>query len=80
MIAFTVAATASASSQAVKPGGSNAAANSLDGVKSIDTTLEIRSAVKIKDNGQVPAVGTDNVLTGSVMMQTPGKNFQSHSW
>ncbi len=50
-----------------------AAAGSLDAVKSIDSTLEVRVATNVKDDGNVTGAGHDAVLTASVMMQQVGK-------
>jgi parvulin-like peptidyl-prolyl isomerase len=45
----------------------------LEAVKTIDSTLEVRTATGVKDDGNVSAVGRDNVLTSELMKQQPGK-------
>lgn len=45
----------------------------LEAVKSIDSTLDVRTSTGIKDDGNVSALGRDNVLTASLMKLQPGK-------
>jgi hypothetical protein len=45
----------------------------LEAVKTIDSTLSVRTATGVKDDGNVSAVGRDNVLTASLMKLQPGK-------
>ncbi|MFM8437566.1 MAG: peptidyl-prolyl cis-trans isomerase, partial [Candidatus Kapaibacterium sp.] len=45
----------------------------LEAVKTIDSTLDVRTATGIKDDGNVSVIGRDNVLTSSLMKLQPGK-------
>ena len=45
----------------------------LEAVKTIDSTLDVRTSTGIKDDGNVSALGRDNVLTASLMKLQPGK-------
>ncbi|MFN9776963.1 MAG: peptidylprolyl isomerase, partial [Candidatus Kapaibacterium sp.] len=45
----------------------------LEAVKTIDSTLSVRTSTGVKDDGNVSAIGRDNVLTASLMKLQPGK-------
>ncbi len=48
-------------------------AGTLDAAKTVDSSYKVRSAAKMKDNGQVPELGADNAFTAAVMLQEVGK-------